>query len=351
MTRQAVDEAKGETIGARRDPHIRLLFLLVVIIFATMSLAMPGQFPTRANLESMAFQMSEVGILAVAMALAMLIGGIDLSITAMANLSAIAAGLLLTRFGTHGLRTLEAAPVIALAIAAAVAVGLACGLLNGLLIGRVGVPAILATLSTLMLYTGLAYGITRGRAVHGFPGQFLYLGNGKFVGIPLPLVVFLAVVTLLSLALNRTAFGFKIYMLGSNPTAAKFSGIDNPKMILHTHLIAGLLSAVAGIVILARTNSANADYGSSYILITILIAVLGGVAVTGGSGRLAGVALALAALQMLSTGFNMLLLRFSGSNFFRDFAWGLLLLCVMVWANFESRLGLRRLWQRILIRR
>jgi simple sugar transport system permease protein len=160
----------------------------------------------------------------------------------------------------------------------------------------------------------------------------------------LPLVAFLTVLAVVSALLNRTAFGFKVYMLGSNPTVARFSGIDNPKIILKTHVIAGLLSAIAGIVILARTNSANADYGSSYILMTILIAVLGGVAVTGGSGRLAGVALALAALQMLSTGFNMFLLRFSGSNFFRDFAWGFLLLFVMVWGHFDKRVNLRRLW-------
>jgi len=359
MTRQAVQDGKGGTkrsvarriIGAKTDHHTRVLFVLVVLIFALMSLAMPSQFPTRANLESMAFQMSEVGILTVAMALAMLIGGIDLSITATANLSAIAAGLVLTRSGAAGLRTVEALPIILLAIVTAIVVGLACGLVNGLLIGRVGVPAILATLGTLMLYTGIAYGVTRGRAVHGLPSQVLFLGNGRLLGIPLPLVVFLAVLALLSAALKRTAFGFKVYMLGSNPIAARFSGIDNPEIILKTHVIAGVLSAVTGIVILARTNSANADYGSSYILMTILVAVLGGVAVTGGSGRLAGVALALAALQMLSTGLNMFLLRFSGSNFFRDFAWGFLLLFVMVSEHMYHRGGVRKLWHRILPRK
>lgn len=79
---------------------------------------------------------------------------------------------------------------------------------------------------------------------------------------------------------------------------------------------------------MARTNSANADYGVSYVLMTILIAVLGGIAVTGGFGKVLGVMLALVALQFLSTGFNMLLVSFGGSNFFRDFAWGLLLLVV-----------------------
>ena len=312
------------------DAHALFLLVLVGLIFALMSLAMPRQFPTVTNLESMAFQMSEVGILAVAMSLAMLIGGIDLSLTATANLSSITAGLVMIHLSTPGHSSAWVLLVVVLGFMVAIATGLVCGLANGLLIGRVGVPAILATLGTLTLYTGLAYGITKGRAVHGVPEQILFLGIGKFLGIPMPLVIFLVVLAIGSTALNHTTYGFKVYLLGSNLTAARFCGIDSAGMILKTHLISGVLSAITGVVTLARTNSAHADYGNSYILTTILVAVLGGIAVTGGSGRLGGVALALVALQMLSTGFNMLLLRFSGSNFFRDFAWGFLLLFVMI---------------------
>jgi simple sugar transport system permease protein len=89
------------------------------------------------------------------------------------------------------------------------------------------------------------------------------------------------------------------------------------------------LSAITGLITLTRTNSANADYGTSYILMAILVSVLGGVSVTGGFGKLSGLVLGLVALQFLSTGFNMVLLTFSGSNFFRDFAWGFVLLLVM----------------------
>lgn len=317
--------------------HTKILLVIVAFIFALMSLSMPREFLTITNFESMAFQVSEVGILTVAMALAMLIGGIDLSVTATANLSAIAAGFAMVWLVKPGAPVLQVLPAIALALLASIAVGLVCGLMNGLLIGFVGVPAILATLGTLTLYTGLAFGITGGHAVHGVPSQFLFLGVGKLLGIPVPLIILGAVLAIISVTLNRTAHGFKMYMLGSNPVAARFSGINNPAVTLRTHMTAGLLSALAGIVTLARTNSANADYGSSYVLMTILIAVLGGVAVTGGSGRLTGLVLALAALQMLSTGFNMLLLRFSGSNFFRDFAWGFLLLFVMVLTEISSR--------------
>jgi simple sugar transport system permease protein len=318
-----------------RDGHIMFLAAAAVLIFLSMALAMPAQFPTAANLQSMAFQMAELGILSVAMSFALIIGGIDLSVTAMANLSAITAALIMTR--TPGAAVPEAQTAIAavLAMLASLGVGLACGMVNGLLIGRVRVPAILVTLGTLTLYSGLGYAITRGRAVHGVPDQLLFLGIGAVLGIPVPLVIFSLIVGAASLLLRRTSFGFKVYMLGSNALAARFSGIDNPRITLRTHMISGFLSAIAGLVSLVRTNSANAEYGSSYLLMAILVAVLGGISVNGGHGRLAGVVLALVLLQMLSTGFNMLLSQFSGSNFFRDFAWGFLLLFVMVFGRIK----------------
>ncbi len=318
-----------------QDGHIRFLTTTVILIFVLMSLAMPAQFPTTANLQSMAFQMAELGILSVAMTLALLIGGIDLSVTAMANLSAIAAALVMGRPAGTGASAWQVAVAVTLAILVSLGVGLLCGVVNGFLIGRAGVPAILVTLGTLTLYSGLGYAITKGRAVHGVPDAFLFLGIGTVFGVPVPLIVFVVVAGASSALLGRTSFGFKVYMLGSNAVAAQFSGIDNPGVTLRAHMISGLLSAIAGLVSVARTNSANAEYGSSYLLMAILVAVLGGISVNGGHGHLAGVALALLSLQMLSTGFNMLLSRYSGSNFFRDFAWGFLLLFVMVFARID----------------
>ena len=323
----------GSVSRLTQDGHIRFLSATVVLIFALMALAMPARFLATANLQSMGFQMAELGILSVAMTLALLIGGIDLSVTAMANLSAITAALAMTRLAGAGASAWQVAVAVTLAFLIALGVGFLCGVVNGLLIGRAGVPAILVTLGTLTLYSGLGYAITKGRAVHGVPDMFLFLGIGTVLGVPVPLIVFIAVACAASALLGRTSFGFKVYMLGSNAVAARFSGIDTPGVTLQTHVISGLLSAVAGLVSLARTNSANAEYGSSYLLMAILVAVLGGISVNGGHGHLAGVVLALLSLQMLSTGFNMLLSRFSGSNFFRDFAWGFLLLFVMVFAR------------------
>ncbi len=323
------------------DRYQALLLAIVITIFVGMSALEPDTFPTLNNISSMAFQISELGILSIGMTLAFLIGGVDLSVNAIANLSAILAGMVVKKLTPAAASGSAVWLAFAFAVVVALGAGLLCGLLNGVLIGRVGISAILATLSTLTLYAGIAVGITKGAAVSRFPEPILFVGNGKVLGVPVPLLIFLLVLAVTSVMLNRTAFGFKMYMLGTNPNASRFSGINNTRVIILTHVVVGVLSAIAGIIILTRTNSANADYGTSYILMTILIAVLGGVSVTGGFGKVSGLLLGLIALQFLSTGFNMVLLSYSGSNFFRDFAWGLLLLLVMGINYYSNQAGRR----------
>ncbi|KKC30740.1 ABC transporter permease [Caldanaerobacter subterraneus] len=326
------------------DMYHTLLVFVAVFIFITMSVLEPYTFPTLDNLISMAFQISELGIFSISMTLALIIGGIDLSITAIANLSAIFAGLLLKSLISVGANETQIWLGFLLAVLIALATGVLCGAINGLLIGWIGVPAILATLSTATLYTGIAMGITKGSAISGFPSSILIVGNGEIFHIPIPFLIFVVILIFVSVLLNHTSFGFKMYMLGTNPIAAYFSGIDNKILIFKTHTLIGMLSSIAGIIILTHTNAAYADYGTSYILLSLLVAVLGGISVTGGFGKLSGVVLALIILQFLSTGFNMVFLEFTGSNFFRDFAWGTLLLLVIVinrYNKFLNNLGSR----------
>lgn len=311
------------------DGNVLQLFIIVILIFVGMSLLRPDRFPTFQNMRSMAFQSSEIGILTIAIAVTMLTAGIDLSINSTANLAGILAGLVLTHFVPADPTGMQVAMGVTAAIAVALGTGLIGGLFNGFLVAYIGITPILATLGTLTLYAGIATAITEGSTVFGIPA-FQVIGNGTVVGIPIPLIILIAVAVVISILLNRTSFGLKVYMLGTNPTAARYSGIDNKRILLWTYIISGVLASIAGIVILGRTNSANVDFGGSYILLAILIAVLGGIDPYGGSGKVSGVVLAVIALQLLSTGLNMLLFRYSGSNFFKEFAWGALLLIVLV---------------------
>ncbi|NPV51995.1 MAG: ABC transporter permease [Firmicutes bacterium] len=319
----------------RRDGNLRRLLLITVIIFISMSVLSPKLFLTLRNFTSMSFQFPELGILAMAMMVTMLTGGIDLSAVGIANLSGIIAALILTSDSVTGAFGNSAiATIILLAIIVSAIMGVVCGLLNGLCISKIGITPILATLGSMQIFTGIAIVITRGSAIYGFPDQFSFVGNGNIWIFPMPLIIFVILSALFAIMLNKTTFGRKLYMMGSNPVAAVFSGINNTQMLIRTYILSGFLSAMAGIVMIARTNSAKADYGTSYVLQAILVVVLGGVNPSGGFGTVSGLVLAMLCLQFLSSGFNML----HFSNFFKEFVWGAVLVAVMV-LNYYSNTG------------
>jgi simple sugar transport system permease protein len=297
---------------------------MALLIFVVMAALRPSLFLSSSNFTSMGFQFPEFAILTLAMMISMLTGGIDLSIIGNLNLSAILAGLLLASMTADPAH--QATLPIALAILVALSAGTLAGLINGFLVARIGIPPILATLGTSQIYLGLAIVVTKGASVHGFPTAFSYIGNGTLFGLPMPVVLFAVLALAVAVILGRTAFGSKVYLLGTNPLAARYVGLKNARLLIATYSMAGFLSGAAGVLIMSRTNSIRADFGASYLLLTILVAVLGGINPYGGFGKVAGVVLAVLALQFLSSGFNML--RFS--NFAKEFIWGALLLVVMV---------------------
>ncbi|MCO6449504.1 MAG: ABC transporter permease [Caldilineales bacterium] len=313
------------------DIYTLRLFIISIVIFVAFSLLLPGEFLTIRNMQSMAVQFPEFGILAFAIMITMLTGGIDLSIVGTANLSAIVAALVVTRLAGNGGDGMSLYLVIPLSIVAALIIGSICGLFNGALVAYVGITPILATLGTGAIYTGLSFVFTGGPAIT--TTQLAFIGNGEIVGVPIPVIVFILIAIVFSIILNRTTFGFNVYMLGTNPTAAVFSGINSTNVLMRTYWLAGIVAGIAGVIFLARANSAKPDFGASFILLTVLIAILGGVSYTGGFGTVSGLVLAVLSIQFLSTGLNMLMLEWfpsSAAIFFRQFAWGGLLLLVMV---------------------
>ena len=298
------------------------LAIICVAVFALMAALSPERFLSAQNLTSMAFQFPEFAILALAMTVAMLTGGIDLSVVGVSNLSAVIAASLLVQLAGEGAGT----GVVLLSMVLALGVGLAAGLFNGVLVARLGLPPILATLGSGLIFTGLAIALTGGSAVMGLPPAAAWIGNGLVLGVPVPLILFALLAGGLAFVLGRTAFGIKLRMYGANPLAARFAAVDVDRTLIRVYAVSGMLAAVAGMVVMSRANSAKADYGSSYLLLAVLIAVLGGVNPYGGYGRVIGVVLAVLSMQFLSSGLNMLQV----SNFARELIWGLLLIGVML---------------------
>jgi ribose/xylose/arabinose/galactoside ABC-type transport system permease subunit len=269
----------------------------------------------------MAFQLPELGILSLAMMVVMITGGINLSIIASANMIGITTAIIL--------KAMEGSPAgvaVPLAILAGLALAAVIGLFNGFLVAYIGITPILATLGTMTLLNGIAIVVTKGYVISGFCDTVLYIGNGTVFGIPFPLILFAVMALIMSLILNKTRTGFNLYMIGSNAIATRFSGVENAKVLMRTYLISGLYSGVAALVMISRFNSAKSGYGNSYLLVTILAAVLGGVSSDGGFGRVSGLVVALVTLQMLSSGFNLLRV----SSFLTTAIWGFIMIAVMV---------------------
>ncbi len=309
------------------ESSLSRLLIVTLAVFLLMGLLNGDRFLSYRNFASMCFQFPELGLLALAVMVSLITGGIDLSIISIANLAGLSAGLVLAQHGANGADIITALPL-------ALGVSLLCGVLNGWLIGYLRITPILATLGTMQLFAGIAFVLTKGHAVAGYPDAFQTVGNGTLLYVPIPLAVFLICAVALQVLLSRTALGMRLYMMGTNPTAAVFAGLDVPRLQVKTYLLSALLAGIAGLIVIARTNSAKADYGTSYLLQAVLVAILAGVDPRGGFGTVWGILLAVLALQFLSSGLNLLRFHeYAGpylNNFTKEFTWGALLLLVMI---------------------
>jgi simple sugar transport system permease protein len=256
-------------------------------------------------------------------------GGIDLSGVGLANLSGMVAALVLPK-----IISADASPVAYTAVFSVIVVvmGLLGGFLNGLVIAKLRLTPILCTLGTQLLFTGIAVVLSNGASVPvEYVDQLSDIGNGTWLQVPISFVIFIAAIIGLGWLLRRSPFGLRLYLMGTNPKAAFYAGIPRDRMLILTYTMCGVLASLAGLISATHTSSAKWDYGNSYLLISILIAVMGGVNPAGGRGRIISVFFAATVLQFLASLFNLL----GVSQFFGDCAWGFLLLLSLAFAGGE----------------
>ncbi len=236
----------------------------------------------------MGIQVSGLGILSLAMMITLLKGGINLSLIATTNLCSLAMAYVMLQFAPEGTTggMLVFGTIAGLAAGAVVAAII--GAVNGYIIAYLNVSPILATLGTMTLVKGIAVGLTAGDVLSGFPAVITFVGNGALFGIPFSLFIFIACAIPLAIWLAKTPTGNFIYMIGSNEKATRYSGVDTKWVIFKVYLLSSMLCWVAAIVLMGWLNSARADYSESYLLITILAAVLGGSTPSAASARWQG---------------------------------------------------------------
>jgi len=233
-------------------------------------------------------------------------GCIDVSFVALADLATVIGCMFMIKMTENGTNEGIVGWIIVAGVLITMIIGAAGGLLNGVLISRLGIPPIMATLATQMVFRGVAIGLTQGNPVTGIPTLYSDIGHMNLFGfLPVPLFVFLIVFAVIAVLLRYTTYGRKLYMLGSNPKAATFSAINTKGMINATMMIAGICAAIGGLLMVSTMNSAKADYGSSYLMRCILILVLAGVIPDGGVGKILNVLIAIITIQVIQSCINM----------------------------------------------
>lgn len=290
---------------------IALILLVLVISFIS------PEFRTVDNFLSLLRQSSINGLIAFGMTCVILTGGIDLSVgSVLALTTAICAGLIVN--GTP----------VGLAMIIALVLGVVFGAISGVLITKGRLQPFIATLVTMTVFRGMTMIYMDGRPISGLGDSFVlkFLGKGAILGIPVPVILFIGIFILFIFLLQKTTFGRRIYATGSNSTSAKLAGVNIDRTKIIAYAISGLMSAMAGLILLSRLNSAQPTLGSGYELDAIAAAALGGVSMDGGRGKIWGTFVGVLIIAVLNNGLNIL----GVSSYYQDVVKGLVILIAVL---------------------
>jgi rhamnose transport system permease protein len=272
-------------------------FLLVVLIFIIlMNASLTDNFLSVGNQMNLFMLSIEKIIVALVMTFVIINAEIDLSVGSMMGLSACAFGWMFQQ-GVN--------PVLAIGIC--LLIGLVGGFINGWFVARVGLPSLVVTLATLIGYRGLARVLVEDRGIGDFPQWFNDLGQKGLIGpVPFGLIAFVILFIGLYVVLQRSGFGRKTYVIGTNREVADFAGIDTGRVKIVIFVMSGLVSAFAGLLFAARAGAVRGDVANGFELDIITMVLLGGVSIFGGTGTLVGTLLAILIVLNLRNGMALL---------------------------------------------
>ena len=282
-------------VGALAARGRRLGTLAGLVGLGALLSVLTPDFLTVSNLLNVLQQTSINAVIAIGMTFVILSAGIDLSVGSLVALSGVALAF-----------ALQAGAPIPLAILAGLAAGGAAGLVNGLLITRGKLPPFIATLGMMSVARGITLFWTDGRPVSGFDAAFRSLATGKVLMIPAPVLLTALLYLGAHFLLNRTRFGLYVYAIGGNEEATRLSGVAVRMHKTMVYVLAGLMSAVASVILTARLNSAQPIAGMMYELDAIAATVIGGTSLLGGSGTIGGTLIGALVMGVLRNGLNLL---------------------------------------------
>ena len=321
---RASSKPRVTTLGSIAGRESGVLIVLLVV-FGALTLA-SDDFLTGNNLANLARQVSIFGILAIGQLMVILTGGIDLSV-----------GSILGLAGAVTAQLLVAGVPIPLALILGALVGAVLGIITGLLVTRFKLPPFIATLGMLGIARGVVLVITDANTIQGLPEGFQTIANGSVVGVPNLLILFVVIAAIAAFVLKRTVFGRYVYAVGSNPEAARLAGVPVRLVTITVYGIAGLLSAVGGVLLTSRLGAGVPTAGTGFELQAIAACVIGGASLSGARGSAIGAACGALLIGVLNNGGNLLAVN----SFYLQIAIGLLILVAVAFDQLNTRAAAR----------
>lgn len=276
-------DTSAATLSPQRKIHFDYPWLSAAVPLVVLMIVLPlanPRFLTVSNLTSVLLQAAVYVIMALGMSFVLMTGGIDLSQGSLLALTGVVAAYIVENQGS-----------VLLAILASILVGALVGVVNGSVISRLSIPPFIMTLSTMYLCRGLTLVITQASPISISSDTFRWIGSGDFLGIPVPVIIFVTAAIIGQFILSYTATGRYILAVGSNREAARLSGIKTRWNECKVYIISGIMVAIAGVVYVARLGAAQANAGQSYEMEAVAASVLGGTSVLGGEGNIVGTVL------------------------------------------------------------
>ena len=313
---------------------LRELTLLPIIVLALVIGSFTHEaFLTTGNLLNILQQSSELAVVVIALSMVLITGKFDLSLESVVGLAPmLGAWLMVTSISEGGSGF---GLNVYLAIVAVLATGAFVGFVNGFIVTKMKLNAFIATLAMLILLRGITMGMTNGKTLFSLPDEYLYLGSGKWLGVPVSIWVAGILYTVLALFLRYHRLGRALYAIGGNPEAARVAGINVERVMWGTYVVGGMLAAVGGLMLTGRIASVVTSQGQNMIFFVFASAVIGGISLDGGRGRLIG---ALTGVVLLGLLRNILILS-QIAAFWIDAAFGAIIILALVfsWATTRNK--------------
>lgn len=314
---------------SRYAPFVCLLLLMV--IFSILSPA----FLSQQNLFNVMRQISIEGLIAVGMTFVILTAGIDLSVGSLVAVAGLTAAIIAkgTTASSFSLSTDEAQGYgWFAAMLGAIAVGLVGGAVQGTAITRLKVPPFVVTLGGLSVFRGMALMISGSGPISGFEPDYRFWGQGRLGAVPIPVIIFLGIAAIAFVVLRYTRYGRQVYAVGGNREAARLAGVNVERVLLSVYVIIGFLAGLAGFVLSARLNSAEAVAGIGYELNVIAAVVIGGTSLFGGVGTIFGTVIGSILIGVLNNG----LVLMNVNPYVQQITIGLILVAVVAFDQFAK---------------